>query len=115
MLKIDCTGLTIREGRELATYLQSRNGVSKVRLDIDVDLTGMQTRSVQMSIPHFYLLVQIAGVGAIAAGATGDTGKEIYEAVKGWMERFSEKSTVSVDVKLYGADGKLIDKIEKTR
>jgi hypothetical protein len=65
MLKIDCTGLTIREGRELATYLEAMNAVSEVRLDIDVDLTGMQTRSVQMSISHFLLLVHIAegGVG----------------------------------------------------
>jgi predicted nucleic acid-binding protein len=31
------------------------------------------------------------------------------------MGRFSEKSAVSVEVKLYGADGRLIDKIEKTR
>jgi hypothetical protein len=117
MLKIDCTGLTIRESRELATYLQSRNGVSKVRLDIDVDLTGMQTRSVQMSIPHFYLLVHVAegGVGVIAAGAAGDIGKDIYKAVKEWTERFSDKSDAPVEVKLNGADGRLIDKIEKTR
>ena len=117
MLKIDCTGLTIHEGRELATYLQSRNGVSKVRLDIDVDLTGMQTRSVQMSIQHFYLLIYIAegGIGAVAAGAAGDIGKDIYKAIKGWMARFSDKTPVSVEVKLYGADGRLIDKIEKTR
>jgi hypothetical protein len=72
------------------------NAVSEVRLDIDVDLTGMQTRSVQMSISHFLLLVHIAegGVGAIAAGAAGDIGKDAYKAVKGWMGRFSEKSVV---------------------
>jgi hypothetical protein len=39
------------------------NAVSEVRLDIDVDLTGMQTRSVQMSISHFLLLVHIAEGG----------------------------------------------------
>jgi hypothetical protein len=84
MLKIDCTGLTLREAKELATYLQAMDGVSKVR--VDIDLTGMQTRSrVQMSIPHFYLLVHIAegGMGTIAAGAAGDLGKDIYKAVKG--------------------------------
>ena len=115
MLKIDCTGLTLREGRELETYLKAVNGVSEVRLKLD--LTGMQTRSPQMSIPHFHLLVHIAegGIGAVAVGAAGDIGKDVYKAVKGWMARFSEKSVVPVEVKLYGADGKLIDKIEKTR
>lgn len=115
MVKIECTGLTLSEGRELSTYLESRNGVSEVRLDID--LRGMQTRSPQMSIPHFHLLVHIAegGIGAIAAGAAGDIGKDIYKAIKGWMARFSDKSVVPVEVKLYGADGRLIDKIEKTR
>jgi hypothetical protein len=117
MLKIDCTGLTHREGRELETYLQAVNGVSKVQLDLDLDLTGMQTRSIQMSILHFYLLVHIAegGIGAIAAGAAGDIGKDIYKAVKGWMARFSDKSDAPVEVKLYGADGRLISEIEKTR
>jgi len=114
MVKIDCMGLTIREGRELATYLQSRNGVSQVRLDLDLDLTGMQSRSIQMSILHFYLLVHIAS-GGIGARAAGDIGKDIYKAVEGWMQRFSDKSVVTVGMKLYGTDGRLIGEIEKTR
>ena len=115
MVKIDCTGLTLREGKELATYLKAMSGVSEVRLDID--LTGMQTRSIQMSIPHFYLLVHIAegGAGATALGAAGELGKDIYKAIRGWMERFSDRGIAPVEVKLYGADGRLIDKIEKTR
>jgi hypothetical protein len=70
-----------------------------------------------MSILHFYLLVHIAegGIGAIAAVTAGDMGKDIYKAVKGWMGRFTNKSVVPVEVKLYGADGRLINKIEKTR
>jgi hypothetical protein len=31
------------------------------------------------------------------------------------MGRFSDKSVAPVEVKPYGADGRLIDKIEKTR
>jgi hypothetical protein len=90
MVKIDCMGLTLREGRELEACLTATNGVSEVRLKLD--LTGMQTRSPQMSIPHFHLLVHLAegGVGAIAAGAAGDIGKDIYKAVKEWMGRFSD-------------------------
>jgi hypothetical protein len=106
MLMIDCTGLTIREGRELATYLESKHGVSEVLLDYG--LTGSQTRS------HFYLLVHLAedGIGAIRAG---DTQKNIYKAVKVWMGQFSNKSAVAVEVKLYGPDRRFVEKITKTR
>jgi hypothetical protein len=112
MFRINCKGLTIREGRELATYLESKRGVSEVLLDHD--LTGMQTPSIQMSIPHFDLLVHIAdgGIGSIRAG---DTQKNIYKAVKVWMEQFSNKSAVAVEVKRYGPDRRFVEKITKTR
>ena len=99
-------GLTIREGRELATYLESKHGVSEVLLDHD--LTDMQTRC------HFDLLVHLAE-GGIRAIRAGDTQKNIYKAVKGWMGRFSNKGVVAVEVKLYGPDGKFVEKITKTR
>ena len=51
----------------------------------------------------------------MALGAAGELGKDIYKAVRGWMERFSDRDIAPVEVKLYGADGRLIDKIEKTR
>jgi hypothetical protein len=124
MLKIDCTGLTLREGKELATFLKAMNGVGEVRLDLD--LTGMQYRSGPMAfIPHFYLLVRmaeaggaIAGGGLVVAagkGAAEELGKDIYKALKEWMGRFSDRSIAPVEVKLYGPDGRLIEKIEKTR
>lgn len=123
MLRIDCTGLTLTEGRELSTYLELINDVSKVA--IDLDLGEMQTRSIQNTIPHFHLLVHtalvggsIAGGGLVVAagkGAAEELGKDVYKAVKTWMGRFTDKSVASVEVKLYGADGKLIETLNKRR
>ena len=88
--------------------------MSKVRLHFD--LTEIQTRSVRNAIQHFHLLVHLAegGAVAIAAGA-GVIGADVYRAEKGGMAQFTDSSEVAVQLKLYGADGRLIEKIEKTR
>ncbi len=119
MFKVECTGLSVKEGRELQALLKAKNGVEEIRFEIDV--SGIQYRSMPsgtMSIPHFWLVVQIAGavvVGNAGKSAAEEFGKDAYRAIKDWMNRFTDKSDVEVSVKLYGADGRLIEKIEKTR
>ena len=121
MLRIECTGLTPREGKELAEHLRQVSGVDDIQLDLN--LKGvMQTRSVQASMPQFYLLVRAAAAGAgagvaIVAGKTftEELSKDIYKAIKQWMTRFTDMSVVEVEVKLYGPDDRLIDKSKKTR
>lgn len=44
---------------------------------------------------------------AARKSAAAEFGKDIYYALKAWMERYSDKSIVPVQTKLYGADGKL--------
>lgn len=120
MLKIECAGLTLLEGKELEAYLKTQKGVSEVWLELD--WSELHTRSVQPNIPNFHLLFEVAGgiasgelVAAAGKAAAAEFGKDIYKALKEWMGRYSDKGVVPVEVKLYGADGKLIDTIRKTR
>jgi hypothetical protein len=119
VLKVECKGLSVKEGRELQALLTSKSGVEEIRFEIDVsDIQYRSMPSVTMSVPHFWLVVQIAGgivVGTAGKAAAEEFGKDAYEAIKDWMNRFTDKSEVEVSVKLYGADGRLIEKIEKTR
>jgi hypothetical protein len=120
MLRIECTGLTLREGQQFAEYLRQ---ASPVEVQLDLNLKGtMHTRRAQASLPHFYLFVRAASMGigggiALLAGktVTEELTKDIYRAIKSWMSRFSGKSSVEVEVKLYGPDDRLIDISKQTR
>lgn len=121
MLRIECTGLTLREGKELEERVRQVPGVGGIELDLNIKGVP-QTRSVQAAIPHFYLFIRAAAVGfgggvALVAGktVTQELTKDIYKALKQWMTRFSDKSVVEVEVKLYGPDNRLIGNSKKTR
>lgn len=99
LVEIDCTGLTLRDGRELATYLESRNSVGEVGLDID--LKGIHSRSPRVPISRFLLLVHMAEVGRGAAvpRAAREFQQDMDRAVEEWMGRFSNRSVAPVNVK----------------
>jgi hypothetical protein len=119
MLKVYSRGLTIGECRELQAVLKERG----YALDLQSDLSGLQYRSgVANSIPQFWLLITLVGtavgtsVAVAGKAALDEAGKDAYRLVKEWLsKRFRPEDNGSIEVTIYGADGRPIDKLRRGR
>lgn len=126
MLRLECTGLTLKEVRDLQEHLRQTPGVDEVELGFE---DSLEPGVLYASIPSFHLLVHAAacGVGVAAGGlviaagkgASEEVGKALGKAVSAavgeWMGRFSGKSKVEAEVTLYGPDGKPFRSIKNAR
>ena len=111
-LRIECIGLTMKEGRELATFIELLNGVNRVAFDIDT--REKQNLTVHNGIPHFHLLVHLSeGATGTVYHLHGISTDDLYGAVRSWIERLNGKRDAPFQLKLYGADGKLVEALNK--
>lgn len=119
MLRIHCSGLTNGEVKELQSLIQTQSGVDVVQYQ--PDLSGIQRRSMPMAfvLPEFWILVKMAApaVSAVAVIAgkamLEEASKDVYKKTKEWVnQKFSGNTARNIEVKLYGPNDRLIEKIE---
>ena len=120
MLKIECEGLTFAEVKELQRCLRTHESVESVQLDLKLE--GIQRRSGFGGVApeQVWLIVKVAAtsgavgvtVGSAVKGVAEEAGKDLYKLIKEW---FGKKGNPEGQVTLYGADGRLIEKIRRGR
>ncbi len=119
MLKIHCSDLTIGECKELRALISKQDGIAVV--DMQPDLSGIQHRSLSYiggDIPQFWPIVApLAGTGGTAVVAAGksfleEAGKDAYKVLKEWL---SKRHNLEVQVTLYDANNRVLEKIGKGR
>ena len=126
MLKIECSGLTLQEGKELEAALKDLNCVGEIKREIELPKYENRSGLGFMLPPHFWLLIGTVGGGAatiayasakeFAKAVSKEVGEEVGKAIKAYVERrYSGKSASEVKVTLYDADGNLIREFRKKR
>lgn len=105
VLRISCNRLSLRNARELATYLETMNGIERVGLDLG--FTGTQTRTPEMLIEKFDLIVYIsipAARNVLAPSAAKTFSKklenDVQKAILAWMERHFDSADMHSRVRL---------------
>ncbi len=120
MLKIECEGLTFAEVKELQHCLKTHESVESVQLDLKME--GIQRRSGfgGAAPEQVWLIVKVAAtsgavagiVGTALKGAAEEAGKDLYKVIREWLNK---KGNPEGQATLYGADGRLIEKIRRGR
>lgn len=90
-IKIHCTGITAKEGRELEELLKATDGVEVVRARFAV--RDMEPGTIHASIPHVNFLIALASgtAGGVASGITKEAGKDVYLAAKEHVKKRLEE------------------------
>jgi len=119
MLKIECEGLTFAEVKELQHCLRTHERVESVQLDLKLE--GIQKRSGFGGVApeQVWLIIKVAATSGVVAGIVGnavkgaaeEAGKDLYKVIKEWLSKKNPEGQVT----LYGADGRLIEKIRGRR